>query len=357
MKHTILLIIIGAFLIVSCEKMIIHVDYSNNPEQVFECMWNEYNRLYALFELKNINWDSLYSVYRPLVHPNTGDDELYGILTSMLSNLNDNHVYLFAPEREEFRAGSLYHRPVFPDSEYEEYQSDTAKWIHLIKEKYLGNQYELTSSYNLLFCGIIDPAYTGNIRIGYFFIGGEDYGDMDFINNAKECFVQQNTDAVIIDVRISPGGEDAVSKHIADQFTDTKRLFMKTQTRNGIDHNDFDSPKYWYAEPVNDPYTKPVILLTGRQTASASENLTLAMRIMPHVTVLGDTTSGCFSNTLPRELPNGWHYTIAFQLFKAANDTCYEGRGIPPDLVMNNYLVDINNQTDKVLEKAIDLLN
>ncbi len=356
MRLKLFLILYIAVSLQSCEKLVMQQENKNNPVDVFECMWNEYDRLYALFEVKKINWDSIYSVYRPMVISSTGDDGLYNILTSMLSNLNDNHVYLFSPGREEYRAGSLYHRPVFPDSKYEDYNNDKENLLNLIKEKYLNNQFVITSTYAVLFYGTIDNAYTGNKNIGYLYIENEDYGDMDFISQAKEYFIQQNSDAVIVDVRINPGGEDAVSKHIADQFADTKRLFMKTQTRNGVNHNDFDSPMEWYIEPDDDPFLNPVVLLTSRHSASASENLTLAMRIIPHVTILGDTTSGCFSNTLPRELPNGWQYTIAFQLFTAANDTCYEGIGIPPDIVMNNYRVDINNRVDKVLEKAIELL-
>jgi len=356
MKFKLLLILYVTVSLFSCEKSLIEQEYNDNPEDVFECIWNEYDKLYSLFEIKKINWDSIYSEYRPMVHSNTTDDELYDILTSMLSNLNDNHVFLYAPGKEEFRAGSLNQYPIFPDSEYKNNKIDEEKFLNLIKEKYLKNQYEITTKYNVLFYGTIDKLYTGEKNIGYFYIEGEDYGDVDFISGAIEYFLQHNIDAVIVDVRISPGGEDAVAKHIAGQFTDKKRFFLKIQTRNGLNHNDFDAPTNWYIEPDGDTFLKPVILLTSRHSQSASDNLSLAMHMIPHVTVLGDTTAGCYSNMLWRELPNGWQYSIAYQLFTAYNDTCYEGIGVPPDIVMNNYLVDINNQSDKVLEKAIDLL-
>ena len=176
-----LLIVLCAFIFVSsCEKALIEQEYKNNPEDVFEAMWNEYDMLYALFNVKNIDWDSIYSEYRPLVHSSTTEDELYTVLTSMLKNLNDNHVYLYAPGQEEFRAGSLFHLPAFPDSEYENYTSDEEKFLNLLKNKYLNNQYELTSKYNLLFYGLIDKIFTGDKIIGYFYVGGEDYNDRDF---------------------------------------------------------------------------------------------------------------------------------------------------------------------------------
>ena len=49
----------------------------SEPERNFEHLWNEFDRRYALFLPKRIDWDLLYRVYRQKVTPQTSDDELF----------------------------------------------------------------------------------------------------------------------------------------------------------------------------------------------------------------------------------------------------------------------------------------
>ena len=52
----------------SCEKLFIKPDKENTPINNFELLWKDFDENYSFFEYKKINWDSLYNVYRPLVH-------------------------------------------------------------------------------------------------------------------------------------------------------------------------------------------------------------------------------------------------------------------------------------------------
>jgi len=54
------------------------------------------------------------------------------------------------------------------------------------------------------------------------------------------------------------------------------------------------------------------------------------MMASPHVTRIGDTTAGAFSNTLTKYMPNGWMTDISNEIYEAANGFVYEGKGIPP---------------------------
>ena len=79
-----------------------------SPEQTFESLWQGFDQKYALFEAKAVDWQALYDVYRPRVTPDTSDEELFEIMSAMLSHLNDNHVLLQAESLgREFSAGYI----------------------------------------------------------------------------------------------------------------------------------------------------------------------------------------------------------------------------------------------------------
>ena len=96
--------------------------------------------------------------------------------------------------------------------------------------------------------------------------------------------------------------------------------------------------------------------MTNRSTVSAGETLALAMRTLPQLSTVGDTTQGAFSNAITRELPNGWLYSLSIGDWRAADGTSYEGIGLPPDTVVHNEVQELRNGIDRVLDTAIDLL-
>jgi hypothetical protein len=62
----------------------------------FSTVENEFERNYAIFGPKKVDWKALYAVYRPKVTAQTTNDELFDIMSSMLGHLNDNHVRLIS---------------------------------------------------------------------------------------------------------------------------------------------------------------------------------------------------------------------------------------------------------------------
>src|SRR5690606_1788671 len=103
-------------------------------------------------------------------------------------------------------------------------------------------------------------------------------------------------------------------------------------------------------------YTKPIVLLTSRWTGSAGETFTLAMDELPHVTLLGDHTSGGFSDNIARELPNGWFCFMSIGDYRAADGQSYEGIGVAPDIRLVNTKDDILAGRDRALEQAAERL-
>ena len=309
----------------------------SEPEKNFEHLWKTFDRNYALFGAKDIDWDALYKVYRPRVTSKTTDDELFQIIADMLGNLNDNHVRLSSPKRR-FQSGIL------GQMKMEDFSLD------LVKNKFLKGKSKALVDGVFVYGWLTDS-------ISYFHFRG--FGRMEQSQAAIDEIVKEFKDskAMVIDVRGNGGGDDRVGKLIADRFADRKRLYMKTSIRNGARHDDFTPWKYWYVEPGGPlQFTKPVILLTHRFSVSAAENFALAMRVLPNVTVVGDATSGVFADVYGDRMPNGWNFSVSFKLFIDHTGFCWEGIGVPADIRETNNKSDIEQQRDRVLDLAISLI-
>jgi len=325
----------------SCDKMLLEEEVPNNAVENFNSLWNEFDVKYGLFQQKNIDWDSVYTVYRPEINENSNDDKLYSVFKNMLEVLNDNHVALVPtdPRYPFFQSGIMGKMDSINDFD-----------LDIIKEYYLTNtKFE-------------DPFFTFGIlqnNIGYIHIEG--FSDLpknlvkpinSILNSLKE------TNAIIIDVRGGYGGEDIAGQYIAGHFTNKSIHYMKTRVKSGAGKNDFTDFEDWYITPEGDyQYLKPVVILTHRFTISARETFCLAMKVLPQVTFIGDTTSGAFSNQINRELPNGWGYSLSIGQWLDANGVSYEGKGLVPNILIHNNKQDVLNGKDEALEKAIDILN
>ena len=112
-----------------------------------------------------------------------------------------------------------------------------------------------------------------------------------------------------------------------------------------------------YLEPTGKrQFLGPVAVLTNRRTFSAAESFVLAMRTLPQVTLVGDTTGGGSGNPLFREMPNGWSLSVSRWLERAPDGTTHEGRGIGPHhhTIIAAHLIGLS---DPILLKAVEILN
>lgn len=321
----------------------------SEPEKNFEYLWKDFDERYALFPAKRIDWDLLYRVYRPQVTPQTDDDELFAIMSSMLTHLNDLHVRLDSKEPvRSFRSGKSHEAVLEQFGSVENFiRFFTQRPIH---EKYLHSKLRERFENIFAYAWLTDD-------IGYFHFNK--FTDVEKSAAVTDEIVDffKNARGIIIDVRRNGGGDDKVGKAIADRFADAKRPYMTIQDKNGPGHEDFAEPVEWFVEPDGPmQFTRPIVLLTDLTSGSAAENFALAMRVFPHATIVGDFTAGCFADADAAKLPNGWYYSLSINLFKDQNGICWEGIGVPPDLRIVNTAEDRENRKDRVLEFAINML-
>jgi len=314
------------------------------PKEVFETLWNTFDQRYALFPAKSVDWRKLHDVYSPRVASGMTEEELFDVITDMLSHLNDSHVILLAESLgRDFSAG--YVGPYIEEMGFE----GALRFLeqHPLPLKYFKKAPRTVGKDVFQFGWVTRD-------VGYVHIFGfkPNAGSAAAIDTILNDF--SSAGALIVDIRHNSGGHDRVGKVIADRFADKKRLYMVSRDRNGPRHDDFAEPRYWHVDPAPRTFTKPVILLANRFSVSAAENFALAMRVLPHVTLVGDFTSGCFADMVWFDLPNGWRCSFSRNYFVDYKGRCWEGIGVPPDIMIRG--AEPEGDKDYAFETALALL-
>ena len=345
MKNKIFLFIIMLCLgfMISCDNLLLGDITADTPISNFENLWEEFNEKYGLFHVKGIDWDSVYSTFRPQISQDSTEEELYTVLTDMLGLLNDCHVGLLPTSGSglpSFQSGILGTIDTMDD-----FSLDVVKTFYLTDHRFADPFFTY---------GILD----GTDSIGYVHIEGFSdlpknlEGPMDEVLSFLS-----STNGLIIDVRGGYGGEDLAGQYIAGRFAGEAAVYMKSRVKSGPGENDFTPFATWAVKPEGDfQYDKPLVILTHRFTISARETFCLAMKALPQATFIGDTTAGAFSNQINRELPNGWAYSLSIGQWLDADGISYEGVGLVPDFVVLNDRDDLLAGQDEALETAIQEL-
>ena len=162
---------------------------------------------------------------------------------------------------------------------------------------------------------------------------------------------------LIIDIRDNPGGDDSIAITIINRLCDRKRVAFHRKTKIGPGEDDFTPLKTWYLEPQGDvQFTRPIVLLTCDSVFSGGEVFALAVKQLPHVSIIGDHTNGIFSYQLEKKLLNGWKYRLSYQVYLSADMVCYEGKGVPVDIELFNKKADIENGIDPLITRALNVI-
>ncbi|GAA4275102.1 S41 family peptidase [Aquimarina gracilis] len=327
----------------------------DEPIKNFEKLWSEFNDRYANFELKKVNWNQVYKKYRSLINEKTTNDSLFEVCSLMINELKDDHVNLI-----EYKKGKIVklNENATPTRMLEKFPKSKKKSPNitdLIKVTDLTLQEqgfsEFTKEKKII-------KYSTSDQYGYIDIRsmqGIGKGKLkSILNDAIKAF--ENKKGVIVDVRFNGGGDDKFSYEIAGRFTNQTIVGHRKKTRKkGTE--DFTPLKTWYLKPTGDKqFLKPVVLVTSDYSASATDVFALVMKELPNVTIVGDYTRGIFSDMDDFKLPNGWWATLSHQQYFSADMINYEGKGVEPHVEVLNPATDIDNKSDSVMIKALEVL-
>ncbi len=309
----------------SCSE-VVGPNPTNDAAALFDQVWSDFDQHYSLFVVKNINWDSLRSVYRPRALAATTIDGTSAQIARMLGKLQDDHVV--------FRGGRVGTSPhgggfdaVNPD-QYVQY----------------GN-------------GFPDGLYYGTVRPTIGYINIPTFEGTNWVPEVDSALkVLGAMSSIIIDVRNNDGGflENATSA--AGRFADRTTNVAYVRYRNGPAHSDFTAPIVQQVSPAGPKqFLGKVVLLTDRNTISAAELFVLSMRALGHTTVVGDTTAGETGSPFARELQNGWSYQFPESIEFTLQMKEFEDIGLAPDIYVQNAFASSSAPNDSQLQRAIGL--
>lgn len=307
----------------------------------FETFVSVFDRHYAFFERRGVDWDTAVAAAREQVSAGMSDADLFAVLAGLIEPLGDSHTKLIAEfdgERHRAQYGLGTTLPTIANGMGE------TPWLIGLIDRTLGEVLDPGARHianDRVIVGTIDE------RIGYiqiFTMGGftdtETPGTPEWAEAelaALETLLDdaltefEGLDAVILDLSNNRGGYDAVTRAIASRFTDTPFTGYTVRT-------DWDAaPDAAYEiVPHDGPrFTGPVYVLTSDVTVSAGEITTLMLRQLPNVTQAGTTTRGAYSTPLAKPLPNGWYVELANEIFAAPDGTVYEGAGLEPQIPLS----------------------
>jgi len=337
---TVLLVGLGA----ACRKLIIDKPVENTPTSNFEYLWSQIHDKYSFMDYKGLNWDAVHAKYAPQIHDNMSSLAFFSVMEDMMNELKDGHANLMSP----YRTSNYF--PIFLSSpvNYNDNLILRAYVLRDPKNYYRKGPLTLT---------VWD---TLGVKVGYMrynsFQSTVSDSDMQF---ALQLFAQTN--GVIIDVRSNGGGSPDNIFVIAKYFCAQKTLAYTSFLKSGPGHSDFTEGEEAWIQSTSNAYTKRVALLTNRSSYSATSFFTVAMRNLPQVKVIGDSTGGGLGAPNGGQLPNGWGYrfsvtqTLSPEIDVNGNRYNWES-GVPPHIIIDMDPVQAANGFDSILERGIQYI-
>jgi CubicO group peptidase (beta-lactamase class C family) len=342
----------------SCEaeNLLTQTDLATN----FEFLWHSINDYYAFFELRDIDWQGVYDEYRPQITSSTTNLEFFEMIDDIFTEFGDGHLALSDGENFEASGDELNGFPleVLRNGIDEDEDFDSA-----MEDLQAANEYVLSTMLQedeLKRYEYSDAIRWGKVadNVGYMridrvqninFTGDQEDADdfLDQLTAISQDLVDTDTvmqtalsdlgnnNALIIDLRFNGGGYDNVSLKIASYFSNEAQTIGTKKIHNQSFESDIHQLNL--AKSPIDAYTKPIYVITGRSTGSGGEVLSMALKALPQVTLIGEATNGSVSDSLEHTLPNGWTLSLSHQVYTDSEGTKVESIGVTPDVEMPVY--------------------
>ncbi|MDF1564353.1 MAG: S41 family peptidase [Deltaproteobacteria bacterium] len=306
------------------------------PVETFEQVWLDYDEMYGPFELRNVDWDDVYDRYRPRVHEEMSDDELHAVLGDMISELDDGHVRLIAPDR-----------PVRVSNGQRDQLIDWELFdLELVREEYLDGEFD-TDEW--------EGFTLGELEDGTTYLHLPHVSDnLPALDTAREA--AERTGRLILDLRHSNGGQFTYAFEKLAAWSSVDRPVFRSRTRSGPERGSFDDWWLWQIEGRGREVGFDTVVLVDHYTISASERMVMALKVLPRMHLVGETTAGAVSTAIGRDTLNGWTITISTQEVVNLDGSSPEGPGIDPDTEAKNDPALMAQGIDTVLDAGLAAL-
>lgn len=330
MTHKRLLLFITIICITGCSDDSVE-PIAKSYTEMFNSFYETFDRYYSYFEYKNIDWAAEKMKYEADILNVQYNAELMDLLLEMVKPLRDVHVWF----RSDDYSMSSYRPNKFKN------------WDKTVWEDYITDNNWQQQESNWGHATFNETPYFAFERWNKDLINVSDFDAV--LENYKE------SDTIVIDVRMNPGGSDNLALEIAGRFTAQTITVAYYKFRDGPQHSDFTELVERKLSPRGTwQFTKPVYVLIGRGCFSSNETFISAMREIPHVTLVGDTTGGSSGNPKFFNLGNGWEYAVPRWINYTADMQVIEWNGIAPDIFIKTTEEDFLDGRDPVLDYVFD---
>ncbi|MCG2584938.1 S41 family peptidase [Massilia sp. TS11] len=297
----------------------------------FDALWKKFDEEYTYFDYKQIDWNALRASYRPQALAAADTAAWLQTVGAMLGQLHDAHVRLTGPDGKSI---ATYVSPRQPNWQAGVLAAYLERWnvqragTSIAYARLTGGAYLAVSSWN------------------------EQSVSVDQLDSALDAVADAPT--LILDLRMNPGGNDQLAFALGARFLTRTSVAHIVRTKTGPAHNALSAMTPIEVAPRrNTPYTRPVLLLVGAQTASSSESLVSLLRGLPNVLVIGDTTAGASARPQLYQAGNGISFTVStWQDYTAAGEPI-EDVGIAPAIRVDATAAAFAAGRDPVLDAAL----
>lgn len=381
----------------------------------FEIVWHTINEKYYDTKLNGVNWQAVRTTYEPQILSADSDDRYWELLDKMTGELKDAHTRVHGPkiaaqqrdqevhslglgfleidntlvvisthvESDPWWAGvrpgmtiktingepalALYRRLL---SEARDTSTSWARTRGAMRKIVAGDpDTKVTMTFARMdgseivatmkrrkfrtppeFTQRVLPSGFGYIRFSNF-VGSLESGILRAITSMKDG------PGMIVDLRNNGGGSGDMASTLVTKFLSETHKVGRIVTRTGKPVTLAFIP-LMKLEPElkgnkETAYTKPLVILTNENSASASEMFSGALQDLGRATIIGQRTCGCLLGYLGyADLPGGGQLAYSEIGFISSKGKRIEGVGVTPDIEIQPAREDILFSRDRVLEAA-----
>ena len=152
----------------------------------------------------------------------------------------------------------------------------------------------------------------------------------EFSNTLDDLYYNQGARKLIIDLRGNGGGIVEEAMQIVNLFVDRDTKVVETRGKTSRSNSVYKTR--------NNPRYKdlPIVLLVDKNSASASEIVSGSLKDLGRATLIGQKTFGKGLVQNLRPVAYGGHIKVTTSKYYLPSDSCIQGIGIMPDIVMDD---------------------
>lgn len=326
---------------------------SRDPAANVHALWRILDRYYPFFELRGVDWRDGYRKATAVVDDVSTDEDLFTLMSTMLSTLRDPHLTLTGWYLGDGRYDTHYYSSRLDvvietlmkrvnEDPLRSFESRFESWSSLqregIDEEILGGEARAPGTgsirYGMAASGI---GYTA-IRSLDRFVESDDWSEqVSVVDSAfADLFaMMSDDDPLILDLSHNGGGWDYLARAVARQVIRERRQAYTKWVAGApeLSRQTFD------LEPAS-KWRGHLYIVTSDLTMSAAEVIIMSLHDLPYVTLVGQTTRGAFSDRMSMLLPNGWEVQFGNEIYEAPDGEVYEGRGFEPEIPLSIFPPD-----------------